>query len=418
MHVLVIGAGVVGVSSAYQLLKKGFTVSMVDRHAMPAQEASFANGCQLSYNYVAPLASPAVFSDLPKWIINPQSPLRFYPRLDWQQWRWLMRFMMACTTKKSERTTAELLGLAVRSQAVVHAVSNELKLDYSWTDAGKLIIYRDPHVFKKACKQVEFQANLGSTQQVLLPKQLLDLDASLETLLSSLAGGIFTPHEETGDCQHYTQQLFNWLQQQPNFNAYMDTEVVRLRTEGRRVVGVQTHTGDIQADHVVVAAGVQSVSLLKETSYTPLVYPLKGYSLTLALADDTPAGAAPQLSITDYERRIVYAPLTGRLRVAAMVDIGDSTASLTPSRLALLRRQASETFSRLAFDHATEWAGLRPATPTGKPIIGPHPTLENVWLNIGQGALGFTLAGGSAEAISQHIAHEALSPEFYPFLPR
>lgn len=100
MHVLVIGAGVVGVSSAYQLLKKGFTVSMVDRHAMPAQEASYANGCQLSYNYVAPLASPAVFSDLPKWIINPQSPLRFYPRLDWQQWRWLMRFMMACTTKK------------------------------------------------------------------------------------------------------------------------------------------------------------------------------------------------------------------------------------------------------------------------------------------------------------------------------
>ena len=119
MHVVIIGAGVVGVNSAYLLLKKGFQVSIVDSHDDPAQEASFANGCQLSYNYVAPLASPAVFNDLPKWLFNPNSPLRFYPRLDWQQWRWLAHFVAACTQRQSERSTAQLLGLALRSKTLL-----------------------------------------------------------------------------------------------------------------------------------------------------------------------------------------------------------------------------------------------------------------------------------------------------------
>lgn len=418
MHVVIIGAGVVGVNSAYLLLKKGFQVSIVDSHGDPAQEASFANGCQLSYNYVAPLASPAVFNDLPKWLFNPNSPLRFYPRLDWQQWRWLTHFVAACNQRQSERSTAQLLGLALRSKALVHENSQALQLEYSWNDAGKLIIYRHDSAFNKARQQAEFQAGLGSAQQVLTAAQVLELEPSLSPIAASLAGGVFTPHEEVGDCQQYTQQMFNWLKQQSGFTAHMGTEVLGLRREGSRVVGVKTSDGDIDADHVVIAAGVRSVALLKDTGYTPLVYPLKGYSLTLPLHTNVAAGVSPRVSITDYERRIVYAPLAERLRIAAMVDIGATDARLSPSRLRLLRRHASETFPALSFNEATEWAGLRPATPTGKPIIGAHPRLKNLWLNVGQGALGFTLAAGSAEALVQHLADEPISPEYQSFIPQ
>lgn len=417
MHVLVIGAGVVGVNTAYLLLKQGLQVSMVDRHSQPAQEASYANGCQLSYNYVAPLASPDVFADLPKWLLNPSSPLRFYPRFDWQQWRWLMHFLAACNREQSRRSTADLLGLALRSRSIVHENTRDVQLDYSWNDNGKLIIYRSPALFEKARKQVAYQASLGSAQQVLTAAQVLELEPSLSPIASALAGGVFTPHEEVGDCQQYTDQLFSYLTRQSGFTAHMGCEVLSLHQAGQRVLGVHTSKGLIQADQVVVAAGVRSVPLLRKSGYTPLIYPLKGYSLTLPLNQQLNATATPSLSITDYERRIVYAPLTQRLRVAAMVDIGATSTSLNPSRLGVLQRQAGETFPTLDFEQATPWAGLRPATPTGKPIIGPHPHLKNLWLNIGHGALGFTLAAGSAEALTQHISGAPLRPEYQCFVP-
>ncbi|MCQ9618061.1 FAD-dependent oxidoreductase [Paenalcaligenes niemegkensis] len=390
---------------------------MVDSHFEPAKEASYANGCQLSYNYVAPLATPGVFSDLPKWIFNPRSPLRFYPRADWQQWRWLMQFMAACTQRQCESSTAELLALAQRSQAIVHENSHDLQLDYSWRDSGKLIIYRNAKQFAKARKQAEFQAGLGSQQQVLFPAQLLELEPSLTPIAGSLAGGVFTPLEEVGDCEQYTRQLFDYLIRQPGFTAHMGVDILKLHREGDEVVSVQSSAGDMQADHVVVAAGVRSVPLLKGTGYTPLVYPLKGYSLTVPIEADAPAGTSPGLSITDYGRRIVYAPLGKRLRIAAMVDIGDTDASLSAGRLKLLRQQVAETFPRLPLDQATEWAGLRPATPTGKPIIGRHPKINNLWMNVGQGALGFTLAAGSAEALAQQLAGEEVSPVYRCFMP-
>lgn len=415
MHVCVIGAGVVGVASAYALARAGHAVTLVDGNAAPAEGASHANGGQLSYSYVAPLAGPGVLPQVPGWLLRHDSPLRFTPRLDPHQWRWALAFVHACRASVADATTAEMLRLAYLSRDVLHAWQADAPFDFDHQRNGKLIAYRSPALLDKARKLVAYQAQQGSDQRVLDAGQTVALEPALRGMGATLAGAIHTPSEEVGDCARYTQGLFDALASLPGTQRLMRTAVHRLRVQDKRVQAVETAQGDVTADAYVVAAGMGSRALLSPLGVDVPLYPLKGYSLTVDVApgDDT----APAISVTDYERRIVYARIGQRLRIAAMVDMGARDASVDPGRIALLKRQVSEAFPQLDLSAARAWAGLRPATPTGRPRIGQAPGHANLWMNLGQGALGFTLACGSATLLERLMAGRAPAIDPAAFRP-
>lgn len=412
MQVVVVGAGVVGLASAWYLAQKGLQVTLVDRHAEVAQETSFANGGQLSYSYVAPLAEPGVIGKLPQWLLGADSPLRFRPRLDPAQWRWCLAFLRACTQAQVRRTIGEMLGLSYLSRDALDELLAAHPLDFDLTRTGKLVVYRDSAALAAATPMVDWQRSLGADQRLLDGPGCVALEPTLAAIGSQLAGGIHTPGEATGDCLRFCQGLQSLLAQKPDVRLALGVEVQELVREGSRVVAVRTAEGDIAADAVVVAAGMFSVPLLKPLGLSLPLYGLRGYSLSVPLDPSLPA---PRLSVTDAARKVVYAPLARRLRIAAMVDMGVSGADVDPARITLLKQQVAETFPQLDLEHAQAWAGLRPSTAHSKPIIGRADGFGNLWLNVGQGALGFTLALGSAKLLAAQMSGDALPIDPAPF---
>ncbi|OZI32313.1 D-amino acid dehydrogenase small subunit [Bordetella genomosp. 10] len=415
MRVCVIGAGVVGVSSAYFLARQGFDVTLVDARERPAEVSSFANGGQLSYSYVAPLAGPGVLPSVPSWLLRADSPLRFRPRLDPHQWRWCLDFVLACRASVARASTAELSTLSYLSRDAMHGLLAQEPIEFGHVRNGKLIAYRDAALLEKARRLVAYQAAHGAEQSVLSAEETLALEPALAGMRGQLAGAIYTPSEESGDCRLFTEGLFERLKTLPNVSLRMSTNVRALRRRGAAIAAADTDRGDIDADAFVVASGVGSRALLRPLGEDVPLYPLKGYSLSVPLAHED---EAPAISVTDYERRIVYARMGKTLRIAAMVDIGSADAAIDPQRVALLKSQVAEIFPRLDLDAAAAWAGLRPATPGSKPIIGPCRSAPNLWLNLGQGALGFTLACGSAALLTAQMAGVPTPIDASPFLPR
>lgn len=412
MQVIVIGAGVVGLTSAWYLANQGVQVTLVDRHLDVAQETSFANGGQLSYSYVAPLADPAVISKLPQWLLRADSPLRFRPRLDLAQWRWCTEFLANCNSVAVRRTIGDMLRLSFLSRDSLDELLSQHALQFDLLRSGKLVVYRDAKALEGARPMVDWQRSLGADQQMLDGAACVALEPTLQGIRSDLAGGIFTPGEATADCAGFCVGLRGLLEKMANVTLALGTQVRELVHEGNRVVAVRTDKGDMNADAVVVAAGMFSVPLLRPLGVTLPLYGLRGYSLSVPLAEGS---QAPQLSVTDASRKVVYAPLGQRLRIAAMVDMGVDRAEVDPARIALLKQQVAETFPELDLVQAQAWAGLRPSTPHSKPIIDRAGGFNNLWLNVGQGALGFTLALGSAKLLAAQMLDQPLPIDPGPF---
>jgi D-amino-acid dehydrogenase len=400
MRICVLGGGVVGVATAYYLARDGHEVTVVDQAEGAGLETSFANGGQLSYSYVAPLADPSVIPKLPSWLVRRDSPLRFVPRLELQQWRWGLAFLRACTAVASRAATVQLLGLGFYSRSLVHALVREEQLDFDYVRNGKLVLYRDCGEFEGAKRQMAFQATLGAEQQALSPAACVDLEPALAPLAGVLCGGIHTPSEDAGDCHKFTRGLAAAAAAQ-GVRFQFGARVQGLIAWGGRVEAARTSLGDIRADAFVMAMGMGSVEILDGVGIAAPLYPINGYSLTLPVKS---AHAPPRISITDSHHKIVYALLGDRLRIAGMADVTGLSTGPDPVRLALLARQARETFPDGGdYDNAATWFGRRPATPTSKPIVGAT-SYANLWLNIGHGALGFTLACGSAKIVADAIA--------------
>ena len=415
MHICVIGSGVIGVTAAYALAHAGHTISLLDSQPEPGRMTSAANGGQLSYSYVAPLAGPGVLGSMPLWLLKPGSPLQFRPRLDPHQWRWLMAFIALCNAKASARTTAEMLTLSSLSRNTLHHWLQQHAWQFDLRRTGKLIVHRDQAGLESARKQVQYQAQYGSDQQVLSRDQVVALEPALAPIARQLTGAVYTPSEETADCYAFTQAVYGTLLGQNGVQGLMGTHVNKLIHEQGRIVAAQTNQGDLQADAYVVANGMGSRALLSPLGVRAPIYGLKGYSLSIPLQGQTQAG--PSISVTDYQRRIVYARLGDTLRAAAMVDIGDETTDIRRHRIDSLRHQVQDTLPGLNLDGAQAWAGLRPATPASKPIIGAAPMARNLWLNIGHGALGFTLACGSAALLASLINGQPAAIDARPFAP-
>lgn len=422
MKTAIIGAGVIGSATAWEFLRQGEEVILLEAQEGPGLGTSYANGGQLSYDYVAPLADPSVFNDLPKWLLNPASPLRFRPRLDPRQWCWLTAFLKACNTTTAKASTTALLQLSYLSRDTLHAWMAEAPIDFHHRANGKLIAYRSPLLLEKARKQVEYQAQHGSQQRILDRDQSVDIEPALAHLGDALAGCVYTPTEEVGDCYLFTRALFERVQAHPAATVRTHAKVARLDIRQGRVVGAQLENGEvIEADRFVLANGLQGYDVLKQLGETIQLYGLKGYSLSIPLSSDQVAGdaagmpAAPSISVTDYERRIVYARLGDVLRIAAMVDMGDATTGVHPGRIRHLKSEVRKAFPDLAVESAESWAGDRPAMPDGRPVISRSRKADNLWLNLGHGALGFTLACGSAVLLHALMQKGAAPIDAAPF---
>ena len=408
-RVCIIGGGVVGLATAYALVRDGVEVTLVEARQDLGGEASFANGGQLSYRYVAPLADAGVPLQALGWMLRADSPLKLRPRLDPAQWRWMGAFLAACRTSVNRQNAAHLLRLALLSQRTLSDWREEDLLgDFHWRRNGKLVTFRDAYSFERAR-----HALIEPQQQLVLSDTEC---ASLEPALArrELVGGIYTPEEEVGDCHAFCQQLLARLQASRSCTLRLGQAVTGLRHAGGVVQAIELGDEVLAVEHLVIAAGHRSPLLRLPGVQMPL-YPLKGYSLSVPIGAQH---AAPKISITDYDRKIVYARIGEQLRVAAMVDIVGFDPALDPKRLALIKRQARETFPEAGdYEAAIEWAGMRPATPNGVPLIGAT-AYRNLWLNLGHGALGFTLACASGRLLSELIGGRRPAIDMQGLTPR
>ncbi|WP_042270956.1 D-amino acid dehydrogenase [Paraburkholderia heleia] len=401
MQIAVLGAGVIGLTSAYYLNRAGHQVIVIERHGEVATETSFGNGGQLSYSYVAPLAGPGVLSKLPAWLIRRDSPVRFRPSVSREQWLWCLKFVFACTQRRSNLTTRELLSLSFASRALMHQLlRDEPTLDFDFQHSGKLVLHRDAAAMQAAINLLNFQRSLGCEQEALSAEECVALEPALAHVRERIVGGIHTRSEDTADCHRFSKGLEAILRAR-GVRFAMNTCIDALEVAKGGHIVARSSDGVVEADHVVVAAGASAAQLLQPLGLHVPVYPLKGYSLTYPLG---PQAVAPTLSVTDFARKVVYARLGNRLRVAGMADLDGYSLKPDPSRVAALRAEAAALFPQVVADDvdAAEWTGLRPATPQGAPVIGPT-RYPNLWLNIGHGALGFTLASGSAALLTGWI---------------
>lgn len=392
--ITVIGGGVVGLSTAWALVGAGHEVTLVERREGVGLESSFANGGQLSYRYVSPLADSGVPFEALSWLFREASPVSLRLRADPREWRWLLAFLCACNAATNRRNAARLLDLALASQRTVDAWRRDGLDGFQWRRAGKLILYRNAAKFRRAARAAD-----GSGEQaVLSPAECARTEPAFAALAPSIAGGIFSPGDEVGDCRLFCDSLFAALSRAPSFRFLCGAASLREDAAGRCAVLVEGKP--VGSEEIVLAAGLESREMVRPLGIDLPLYGLKGYSLTLR----PPSGALPEVSVTDYDNRVVYARLGDMLRIAAMVDIGAEDTQPNPRRIADLRALATRTLPQAGpYDRAEVWTGLRPATPTGVPLIG-RTRLPNLVLNIGHGALGFTLAAGSAVAVAEIVA--------------
>jgi D-amino-acid dehydrogenase len=413
LNVTVIGAGITGLATAWWLARDGHTVTVLDEAAEPGLGASFANGAQLSYSYVAPLAEPAVLRSLPKYLLDRNGPLRFVPRADPAQWSWLLRFLAACNAGAAARGTANLLRLAAASREALGAMLAATPMEFDHARNGKLVVQSSPAAMQAAVAQMRLQATLGCEQQALTAEECLTLEPGLASIRARLVGGILTPSEEVGDCHKLCLELARVLAL-PEFGAtlLLGTRVERLVIESGRLRAVRTSHGAHEAELTVLAAGVASHAIGRSAGVMVPVLPIRGYSITAPIRA---SNRGPRHSITDSARKTVYAPLAATLRVAGFAEIG--TRGPTPGRVEALARETDTVFPG-ACDTAAAgtWTGLRPATPTSLPMIGPT-RIQGLAINTGQGALGFTLAAGSARLLADLVAGRAPIVDPSPFRP-
>lgn len=414
MHVCVVGGGIVGLASAWQLARQGARVTLVERNAAVGQEASYANGGQLSYDYVAPLADAGVLAKVPGWVLDPHGPLRFVPRAAPSFWAWCLQFVARCNRPDSRLTTAALIELGRLSQAEVarFACACDTAAQAHYRTNGKLVVYRDAASFAGARERMRFQATLGSRQSALDAADCVALEPALDTLARRIVGGIHTPGEAVVDGHALARALAAQLALRDGVDVLLGVEVRGFEAGGARIRALHTDAGPLVADAYVVAAGVASRALLAGVGVHVPLAPLKGYSLTLPIG---PQHRPPWLSITDAGNKIVLARLGERLRIAGMVDLGDGSAQLVRRRVAALLRQAQRDFPAVGdFAAAQAWAGLRPATPSGRPIID-RTRYPNLWTNLGHGALGLTLAMGSGRLLAERLLRQTSPIDAAPY---
>jgi D-amino-acid dehydrogenase len=400
VKVLVLGAGVVGTTAAYFLRHAGHEVTVLERQKGAGLETSFANGGHVSAYTARPWASPAVPRMLIQWFGREDAPYMVRLRPELRQWLWGLRFLRNCTSARHRATARHLVRLALYSFEALQEVRAREALEYDQAAKGVLHLYRTQRALDAAAGADRIIDDPRARPEVIDMKRALALEPALEQSSGKFVGALYFAHDETGDAHRFTNALAAVAARQGVAFEY-GTSVRALVRQGERIAAVETDRGRFAADAVVLSLGADGPRFLRPVGIDVPIYPVKGYSVTLPTAG---YNGTPRLGVFDQERRVVTATYAGRLRCAGTAELVGYDRTITPSRADAVLRAVLELFPNGGdAARAERWSGLRPMTPDCAPLIG-RTRLENLYLDTGHGALGWTLACGSGRAVADLVS--------------
>jgi D-amino-acid dehydrogenase len=400
MKVVVLGAGVIGVTSAWYLAKAGHEVTVIDRQPAAALETSFANAGEISPGYASPWAAPGIPLKALKWMFMEHAPLVIQPKPDWTKLSWMARMLMNCTAEAYKVNKSRMVRLAEYSRDCLMDLRAETGISYDERTQGTLQLFRTEKQVAAAEKDIAVLKADGVAFEVLDADACVAAEPGLAPSRSKIAGGLRLPGDETGDCFKFTQSLAQMAAALGVTFRY-GVGIDRLEQGAGRIIAVHTSEGRVTADAFVLALGSHSPMLVREFGIKLPVYPVKGYSITVPIED---AARAPVSTVMDETHKIAITRLGDRIRVGGMAEIAGFDMSLNAKRQATLTHSVEDLFGGAGNQSkATFWCGLRPMTPDGTPIVGRSP-IANLFLNTGHGTLGWTMAAGSGRVLADIVS--------------
>jgi D-amino-acid dehydrogenase len=399
MKILIMGAGVIGVSTAYELVKAGCDVSVVDRQPAAGLETSFANAGEISPGYASPWAGPGVPLKAVQWMLDKHGPLVVHPRLDPLMWRWMLQTLFNCTSRRYALNKSRMVPIAEYSRDCLRRLRADTGISYDHRSQGTLQLFRKQSQLDSVDKDITVLREYGVRFELLDRDGCIRAEPALGGAPASFVGGLLLPDDETGDCHLFTQRLMA-MAQEAGVRFIANSRIESVTTEGDRVTAVVTDSGTMTADAFVMALGSFSPLLLRPIGIDIPVYPVKGYSITVPLTDDS---GAPQSTVMDETYKVAITRLGDRIRVGGTAELSGYRVELSPERRITLERSLRDLFPRGGdIGGASFWSGLRPMTPDGPPIIGPT-RYTNLHLNTGHGTLGWTMACGAARITADRL---------------
>ncbi|WP_410705842.1 D-amino acid dehydrogenase [Brevundimonas diminuta] len=401
MKIAILGAGVIGVTTAHYLARQGHEVTVIDRQSGPALETSFANAGEISPGYSSPWAAPGIPAKAVKWLFMRHAPLILHPQINAPTVAWLLSLLRNCTSARYALNKARMVRLADYSQVVQTALNEELGLQYDHRTQGTLQLFRTQKQLDGIYKDTEVLREGGVPFEVLDQDGCIAAEPGLKATRDLFVGGLRLPRDETGDCFKFTVALADHAAATQGVTFQYGTTIQGLIAEGGRITGVKTDKGLVTADAYVLALGSYSPMLVKPLGMTLPVYPVKGYSITAPIINEP---AAPVSTIMDESYKVAITRLGDRIRVGGMAEIAGFSDALPERRRNTLEHSVGSLFPGAGdLKAASYWSGLRPMTPDGTPVIG-KTKIDNLFLNTGHGTLGWTMACGSARVIADLIS--------------
>ena len=400
MKVLILGSGVIGVTSAYYLARAGHEVTVVDRQPEPALETSFANAGEVSPGYSSPWAGPGVPVKAVKWLLMKHGPLVIRPKLDPVMWVWLLKMLRNCTSARYAVNKSRMIPIAEYSRDSLRDLRRDIGIQYDERSQGTLQLFRYQAQLDGTGEDIAVLKQYGVPFEVLSREGCIAVEPALAGVKEKFVGGLRLPQDETGDCHMFTQALAKHAQAL-GVRFMFNTGIDRIVTDGARVSGVATSAGLLQADAYVLALGSWSSRLVAPLGISLPVYPVKGYSITVPIKD---ASGAPESTVMDESYKVAITRLGNRIRVGGTAEISGYSDKLYDARRATLDHSLTDLFPHGGdLDKATFWSGLRPMTPDGPPVIGPTQ-YANLHLNTGHGTLGWTMSCGSGRVLADMLS--------------
>jgi len=401
MKILVMGAGVVGVTTAYYLAREGHEVTVVDRQHAPAEETSYANAGLVAPGHAYAWASPKAPRILLKSLLSDGQALRLRPSADPRLWSYLLKFLRQCTNERARLNTMRKLRLCRYAQQEFASVVAETGITYDGRDGGLLYLYRSQASFDKGAANAQLLIDGGQEIEVVDRDRVAEIDPALVPAKDKIAGGLFAPSDESGDARLFTLALAKAAEEKLKVSLLFSTAILKISTDGDRIDRVVTDAGDLTADHYVMALGCDSPIVGRGIGIDIPLYPVKGYSVTLPVAGRI---GAPRIGGVDEDNLVAYAPMGDRLRITATAEFSGYDRSHKPSDYRAMLAAAKDLFPDGGdYDAPDYWAGLRPMTPEGTPVLGDC-RYRNLTLNTGHGHMGWTMACGTARVVADMVA--------------
>jgi D-amino-acid dehydrogenase len=411
VKIIVLGAGVIGVSTAYFLARDGHQVTVIDRQPAAGLETSFANGGQVSASHAQPWSNPATLMKLAGWLGRKNAPLYFRFRWDPAMWGFFLRFLSACRPGPSHDNGLKALKLALYSRETLAQLRAETGIQFDAADRGVLHVFRSDRDLERAATVADRFREFGLATEALNRDPCIAMEPALSSTQETLAGGIYSPGDLSGDAHAFTQALAG-LAADAGVEFRMDTKILRLAQMGGRITGVLTQYSMVTADAYVCALGSYSTPLLAAIGIRLPIYPAKGYSVTVPV---TATNCAPQVSITDDDAKIVVSRLGDKLRVAGTAEFAGYDTNINAPRARAVLEAGLRLFPGAMDEEGAEyWAGLRPLTPDCIPVIG-GTKLSNLYLNTGHGTHGWTMGPGSGKALAELISGTSPTVDLSPY---